>query len=77
MAEKTGFLNCQPIQQGRPLHRTAGTIGYLPVIRGVVHNAQLAHPRTQIGLQKCPAPLIENNPGTLLKQHLPVTKLRG
>ena len=69
---KNGFLHSQPIQQGRPLHRTTGAIGDLLVVRGVVVTPS-SRIRALRLVCKTPALLVDQRPGALFQQHPPVT----
>ena len=76
MTEKTGFLDGQAVQQGRPLHCATRTVGHLAVVAVVVADAQFTHARGQAGLQERPALLVEHHAGAVLQQDLPVAELR-
>lgn len=75
MPEETSFLYGQTIQQGRPLHCAAWAIGDLLVVAGVIRDAQFAHARTQVGLQKSAPLLADHHTGTRLEQRLPVVEI--
>ncbi|MCY1392974.1 hypothetical protein D9M71_78600 [compost metagenome] len=76
VTEETGFLDSQPIQQGRPLHRATRSIGDLAVVAGVVLHPQFTHARAEIGLEEGAALVADHHTGALLQQLPPVMEFR-